>query len=453
MPSPRIALWRDRSIRFSMGAAGTASSVLFGVIRNKWLATHLQASGLGILGQVNSGQAWLGSLAGMGLSLPVARVVGASSGTADEELARRTVWTSLSLVGAGALLVATAGLLFAGPISAAILGTPAHAQLVRISMLGVSGIALQSVLLGLFAGRSDLKANLTLSLSGSLAALLVTLALVPRWGLAGAVLGGSVLWPVGIAAALLLHNRSYARIFAPIPRPFFNPALARSILAVGAAALTMSLVDIGTMLSVRVHYVRVNGFEANGLLQAALALSQMVGALFSGYLSNYAFGKVSATPNAAAIRAYTQRQWAPLMMFATLVVAVVMVASGPLLHLLYSSRFDPARPLMAWMLVGEFCRIGMNAWAVGALPVGGARLWAPIGLSTATGLAISYLFLSRAGVGTLSLPLSYVGAGLFSLLFAWITMARAGVGPSWRNAALVLSAAAGLAALAWWVTR
>src|SRR3989442_8378138 len=192
MPSARLALWKDRSLRFAMGSSTTLSNAIFGVVRNKWLATHLHASGLGVLAQTTSAQAWLGTLAGMGLSLPVARAVGAARGLGDEAATRKTVWTALSLIALASALVAALGLLFANPISAALLGSPEHALLVRIAALGGAGIAFQGVLFGLFAGRSDLRANLTLSVSGGLAAVAVTLALVPRWGLAGGALGAAV---------------------------------------------------------------------------------------------------------------------------------------------------------------------------------------------------------------------------------------------------------------------
>jgi O-antigen/teichoic acid export membrane protein len=452
MPSLRFELWKDRSLRFATGSGATISNALFGIIRNKWLATHLQTAGLGVLAQSTSAQAWLGTLAGMGLGLPVGRAVGAARGKDDDPAVRRTVWTALSLIGLGCLLVAGAGFLLAGPISRALLGSPDHALLIRIAALGGAGVAFQGLLFGLFAGRSDLKSNLTLSVVGGLASVAVTLTLVPRWGLLGGAIGIAVLAPAGIAGVLLLHRRSYAGLLSPVPKPPLDLALARSILGVGAAVVLLTLVDLGTMITVRSHYLRLHGPAANGLLQAALALSQQVGTLFYAYLSNYAFGKVSGLGGVAEVRVYTQRHWRPLILLAAPIFGLTMVASTPLLHLLYSSRFDPARPLMAWALWGEFCRVGMNTWAVGALPLGGTKLWLPIGLAPSIGLALSYAFLSHANLGTLSLPLAYAGAGLFSLCFGGIAMSRAGVTLTKKDLGVVLGCALALAALARWVS-
>jgi O-antigen/teichoic acid export membrane protein len=247
MPAPRSSLWIDRSLRFAMGSSATIASALLGILRNKWIATQLQAAGLGVLAQTSSAQMWLGALGGMGLGLPVGRAVGAAQGTGDEASARRTVWTALSLVGLGTTVVAAVGLVFASPISVALLGTPGYALLFRIASVGAA------VLYGFFAGRSDLKANLTLALSGGAAGLLVTVALVPAWGLAGAAIGAATLAPAGILGVILFHRRAYAGALVPAPRPRLDWRLARPLLAVGAAAVTLSLVDLGVMVTVRAH--------------------------------------------------------------------------------------------------------------------------------------------------------------------------------------------------------
>ncbi len=434
-----------------MGSSATISGALLGIVRNKWIAIHLHTAGLGVLAQTSSAQMWLGALGGMGLGLPVGRAVGAAQGSGDEASARRTVWTALSLVGLGTTAVAAVGLIFASPISVALLGTPRHALLVRIAAVGAAGIALQGLLYGLFVGRSDLKANVTLALSGGVAALLATIVLVPAWGLAGAAIGVAALAPAGILGVILFHRRAYADAFVPMPRPPLDWRLARSLVAVGAAAVALSLVDLGVMVTVRSHYLGRHGVAANGLLQAALALSQQVGTLFYAYLSNYAFGKVSAASGAVEIRAYTRRHWSPLIVLAALAFATAMIASTPLLHLLYSSRFDPARPLMAWALWGEFCRVGMNIWAVGALPLAGPRLWLPIALAPSAGLAVCYAALSTSALGPMALPFAYAGSGFLTLCFGGIAMSRAGVTLTGRDVALVGVAALALAALARWV--
>jgi len=451
--APRFAAWRERALRLWLTAGTSAVGAAGSLLRNKWLALHFEPGGLGVLGQVLSGQVWLGTFTALGLGVPVARAVGAALGRDDPEAVRRTMSTALALLGAAALTVAALGLALAPWISVAILGEARYADLVRISMLAVGGLAFQSTIQGLFAGHSDVRAPLTYAVAGNVATLVLLLALVPRHGLAGAVWAVAAFWPAALAAALWIHRRRYAAAFAPAPRPRFDRAEARALLTVAAAALTLSLLDQGAMLAIRAHVVRASGLEANGFIQAGIAVSQQLGSVFYAYLGGYAFGRISGLAGAAAVRDYTRRQWGPLVGLAFAACAVTTALAGPLLHLLYSARFEPARPVLSWMLVGEFGKVAMQVWALGALPLGGLRLWFPLGLAWPLGMAACYAAAHAAGAGAMELPYAYAGTGTLALaLTAW-RMSRRGVTLRAHDAALGFGGLAALAAAAWFTNR
>jgi Na+-driven multidrug efflux pump len=453
---PGARLWLERGARLAATAAYPAVTAIVAVIRNKWVATHLDVSGIGVLAQIVSGQTWLGIAAGLGMSLPVAQVVSDALGRGDRDAARRGFWTAFGLVAAATAVVGALALLLAPVLSNALLGVSGHADLVRWSVLGMAGIALSNLLIGLFAGRSDVTSPVTFAALGGAASLATTFLLVPKAGLAGATLGVAVLWPAGILGVLLVRGRNYRDVPGPPTRPLARSDDARRLLGVGTSALFLSLLDLGTMLALRAHYVRAYGVGANGLLQAALALSQLLGAVFYAYLASYAFGKISAATAAGGVdaaRTYTQRQWKPLLLLATGGIAIAMVAASPLLHLLYSTRFDGARPLMTWTLLGEFGRIAALTWSVGSLAVGGRRLWVGIGVTPPIAIALSYMAYTHAGAGAMSLAYAYATGGGILFLVAVAQMARAGVKPRRGDVAASLVAAVLLVALALVITR
>lgn len=446
-----LPFWWPRFARLLAGAAGTLVTALTGVIRNKWLAHHLDTTGIGVLSQVVSGQNWLGFAAGLGLSLPVARSVGVASGAeADLEAGRRAAWSAAVLVSiAGAIAVAI-GLVAAPALSRALVGSEEYTAMVRVSMIGVLGVAFWAPASGFFAGRSDLRAPLTFAIVGSGGATVLAFLLVPRFGLLGGVLAVTLLYPLGVLGMLVAHAPAHAAALWPRPRRLLATAFreARPLLAVAAAALALSLIDLGTIVTLRSHYLRANGVEANGLLQAALALSQQVGAVFYAYLAGYGFGKINAiaaSEGTAGVAAYTRRQWTPLLALAFAAIALSVVAASPLLRLLYSDRFDAARPLMALTLGGELGRVVVQAVGLGALAVGGTRLWFSIGVTQAVALAAAYAWFSHTGAGAESLPLAYAAASWINAAVAIVLMARHGVTLHARGFVLLLLAFAALA--------
>jgi O-antigen/teichoic acid export membrane protein len=449
MSSPDLTLWRERSQRFLLGGSATVALTLSGAIRTKWLASALSAAGLGALAQVFSMQAWLGTACGLGLSAPLASALAAAEAAGNEALARRTLHTAFALVAAVTAVAVTLGLWFAAPISHALLATAAHAPLVRVAMIAVAGLAMQGLVLATFAGRSDLKAPFALAVSGGLASVTATLLLVPRYGLLGGAIGSAMMFPFGVAGAWLVHRHRYRLLLRPWAG--VDLTLARKLVSIGAAMLLIAVLDQGVLLALRADYLRRNDVASNGLFQAGLALAQQLGALFYAYLSSYAFGRISAANGAGAVRSNTRRTWTPVVLLAAGMFAVAMVASGPLLRLFFSHRFEAARPLLAWTMVGEFAKVQMQTWILGALPLRGPRRVVAISIVYPIALAAAYAVFVATGAGPIGLAWAYAAAGVTTLIASGIGMSAVGVTLSPRQIGIGAATLAGLAALAAWL--
>ncbi|HTO92311.1 MAG TPA: hypothetical protein VMJ70_14365 [Candidatus Sulfotelmatobacter sp.] len=453
MQPSRLEVWTARAQRVAYGGAANVVGALGGAIRNKILATALQTSGMGVVAQIQTSQIWLGLLTSLGFSIPVTQQIGAALAQHDDPAIRRIVWTALSAIAAAIAVVSIAGLLFARPWSELLLGPGADPWLFRLSLIAVAGLAVQGIVQGVFAGRSDVRAPLTYAIIGNLVVITCAATLVGPLGLRGAVVAIAAFFPFGILGTLAIHRREYRSSFLPPPVPKFDAPTARAMLKVAIAALVMSLLDQGTLLAVRTHYARTQGFAANGLLQAAFALTQQTGAVFYAYLGSYAFGKISGARGTEGIRAYVQKQWAALMTVAAVSFAAVMLLSRPLLHLVFSEKFDAARPMMAWMLFGEFARVGMQSWIFGALPLGGLRLYVPLGLSYTLGIAGGYAIALALHLGPMSVAFAYAFAGIVALGVSAVVMTARRVPLTLRGTLVLLAGLGGLAAMAWLLTR
>ena len=63
-------------------------------------------------------------------------------------------------------------------------------------------------------------------------------------------------------------------------------------------------------------------------------------------------------------------------------------------------------------------RVCAQTWALGALPLGGVRLWFPIGLTGNLSMPLVYSAARALGAGAMSLPFAYGTAGVVLLVFA-----------------------------------
>ena len=127
--------------------------------------------------------------------------------------------------------------------------------------------------------------------------------------------------------------------------------------------------------------------------------------------------------------------------------AVAMLLASPLIAMFYSDRFTAARPLMAWALFAEFCRVMTQVWCLGALPIAGLRVWMPIGIAGPVAFVPAYAILAPLA-GALALPYAAVIAALAQLTVGGVLMSWRGVTLRAGDAVLLVVALVGLALLA-----
>jgi O-antigen/teichoic acid export membrane protein len=419
MSNGPLDLWRGRALRLGFSAAAIGAATLTGMIRNKWFAVHLAPEGIGVIGQVVSTLTWLGMLAALGLGFPVARAIAAAHGADDPDAARRTARVALGLTLVTTTIVAALGLIFAVPISLAVLGDRGYAGLIRIAMIGAGGYAFHLVVQGIIGGRSDVRPPVTIAIAGGLATVIAAFALVPARGITGGVWSAVLYFPAGLLVAWLVHRRAYAGAWTPAADGGGARPELTALITVGLSSLVLALADQGAMLALRAHFLRIHGIAANGVFQAALSISTQVAALFYAYLSNYALGRLSGAGDTPGVTAYMRRQWIPVVGAALVVFALAAVAATPLLHLLFSDRFDGARPMLAWMLVGEFLRVQTLALLFGGLALGRTRRWLAGGMMYPVAFVAAYLWLGGGSI--LSLAHAHALGGAVGLAgTAWV---------------------------------
>jgi len=443
-PTP-LDLWKGRALRLGLSATAIGATTITGVIRNKWFAIHLAPEGIGVIGQVVATFTWLGALAALGLGLPVARAIAAAHGAGDPEAARRTARTALGITLLTTGAVVAIGLVFAAPLSLAVLGDPGFAMLIRVGMLGTAGYAFYLIVQGIVSGHSDIRPPVTVAVAGGLATVIAAFILVPARGIPGGTWSAVLYFPAGMIALLLVHGRVYAEAWSP--RGGGLPAIeTRALVTIGLSALVLALADQGVMLALRAHFLRVHGIAANGIFQAALSISGQVAALFYMYLSNYALGRLSGAGDVAGIRAYMQRQWIPVVLAALPLFAFAAVAASPLLHVLYSNRFDGARGMLGWMLLGEFCRVQTLALLFGALALQRTGRWFAGGMLYP--LAFAAFYVASGGASPLDLARAHAAGSVAGLAGAGVVMHTAGLrlrAVDWLVSALTVAALGALA--------
>lgn len=402
--------------------AGKAAAALTGIL----LLRALQPEAAGVYGAALGFAALFQSVADLGLSTSVTRIVGARPAQASAVLSRALVAQALQVLVAGAALAVFVRLGGAGPVDGALvmlaygftafnsLAAPVAAVLQGIERFGRLGVlttaaslcnaaALAAVLIW---GRVDPASALLASLGGAAAGILV-------WG--GGAISAGLRW---------------------------RSVRASQVWSLWRQSLPFAMVSVTTQLYVRIDLSMLAWLLGTGPLGLYLAAARLVdllvptlGALngplyarLAGLQHRAGRGDASAGAEARANLGRALRAMAALCL--PLGVGGSVLAR-PLLSALYGEGFAAGAEALAW-LVWVPALIGIHSSLLHALNASGRtlKLAQVFAFNLGLNVTLNLLFIPRFGVA---------GAGAVAVLCqsvnlaaAWLLTQRAGLAPSWR---------------------
>ena len=388
-----------------------AVNVLLGIVRTKVMALLLGPGGVGLMGLYTSVADVAFALAGMGIQSSGVRQIAEAVGTGEEERVRRTaavlsrVSIYLGLIGA-ALLV-----LFAGPISTLTFADRSH----------VGGIVLLAAAVFF---------RLVAAGQGALLHGLRRISDMARVNVLGAVFGTIISIPfvfflredgvvpslVAFAALYLVTSWWYVRK-AEIKTPPISFAEvrreARDLLTLGGAFMASAFLTMGAAYAVRIIVLRMAGFEAAGLYQAAWIVGGMyVGFILQAMGADFYPRLTGVAHDDRSCNRLVNEQAQISILVAGPGVLATLTAAPIIVAIFYSAAFAPAADLLRWICLGMMLRIVSNpmGYIVLAKNAQKAFFWIEV-IATVVHVGLAWVLVALLGLN---------GAGMaFFGLYAW----------------------------------
>jgi len=380
-------------------ASGTASitSAFAGVVRVKLYAVFLGAAGVGVISQVQALQNTLAVLSSLGMGIGISREVARARARADEAGARAVLRTARAL-GLGMALLLVAGVaLAARPLATLLLGDPSYAPLFLLAVPALVPNTLSRMLGDVLNGRRDVRANALNGILTSLLGIAILPILLWRLGVAGAALSLSISALVSwVVIALLLNRRHPDLRGAGLA---VDPPIARTLLGIGAASLSLAAIDQVIVLVMRSRLIAEVGVHGNGLFQGVWGLSQYSLNIAVAFLTTYAFARVQESRDPAELRRETNQALRTTLLMMAPLTAGLVLGRTLLIQVFLSREFAPAAPLFAWQASGDLIRAAGGATGVGLLAVASPGVWIVVGLcGSLSFIGIFLLLVARTGI-------------------------------------------------------
>jgi len=398
-----------------------AINMVVGMVRTKVVALLLGPSGVGLVGLYESATNLTRTISGLGLDSSSVRDVAEAHSSEDAarmahttKMLRRACWVTGLL---GWALTAA----FSYPLSRYLFGTGDRAW--ALALLGASVFlsALSSGQSALLQGTRRIADLARLNILGAVFATIVAASLY-AW------LGENGIVPVLIttAAANLAFSWWFARQIPVLPvSQSWAETLekARRMVSVGMAIMYGAVLASIVAFAIRSLIVSQLGVRANGIYQAAWAVS----GLFAGFILN-AMG-ADFYPRLSAVA--QDNQQVNKLVNHQIEIGVLLALPGLVgtllfapwfMILFYSREFATGAALLPWFVVGVFCQV--LTWPCGMIQMAkGASKWIYFGrtFGNLLHLGLTFLLIKQHGVQGVAWAFA-----LFAFLHGVVAVAIAG---------------------------
>lgn len=417
----------------SISGGSQVVTLIIGIGRTKLAAIFLGSAGIGLLGLYQNLLNLIDGITNLGIASSGVREIGAARGAGDPSrsdavglVMRRAAWI---LGGSGCLLAGV----FAGPLSRWTFQSPDHAPEVA-ALGGISLLmALTTARTALMQGHQRIREIAISGICTSLASACVAVLLFWHFGERG-ILPSLFATSLFGAVFAFYFSRGLSSRGVKVDWPSFWTDF-RRLAALGLSFMIGGVLMIAVSLITRALILRDFGMEANGLYQAAYALS----GLFVGFVLNAMsvdfFPRLSSisSDNPAVTRLVNEQIEVGVLLSLPGMIATIAFAPQ-ILRLFYTPEFAPASTLLSGLFIGCFAQV--VGWPLGfvARAKGEAR-WVVLTECALIALHLGAILLLLPKFGLIGIAAAFTIFYLCYILVMW-RVARHLSGFRWSRGAL-----------------
>jgi enterobacterial common antigen flippase len=394
-------------------------NILIGMVRTKLVAILLGPSGVGLVGLYTSSTSFIGAFSGLGIGTSGIREVAEAHGTGDTDRIARVVQTlrrACWLTGCFGWLLTIA---LSYPLSLWTFGSIEHAT--TIALLGAT-LLLGSITAGqcaLLQGTRRIADLASLNVIAVAVGTVVTIAIYYFLGERGIV-------PVLLATAIV--NLGFSWWFSrkvEIPTVYVSWAeswqISRRLVKFGFAFMSSVLLMAAVSLTIQSLVVSEFGLDANGVYQAAWAISGMFAGIVLGAMGTDFYPRLTAVSHDHVLMNRFVNEQIEIGILLSLPGLLATLAFAPwIMQVFYSEKFLNGSELLPWFVLGIFGQV--LSWpiefALAALGAGGWYFTAGC-FSNILRLLLSFFLLRWLGLCgiAVAIPILYFFYNIFLL---WI---------------------------------
>jgi len=343
-----------------LSAISTLIKVVSGFIIVKVVSVYIGPSGLALVAQFQNFIGIASSIATGGIESGIVKYTAEFK---EEIETKRKIWSNaLKLTFILTFLVSFFTAIFSKYLSLRLLGTIEYSFVFIIFSITLIFFSLNSVLASILNGQGEIKRLTALNIIGSIIGLIVSVLLVIKFHLKGALLAGifsqSIVFFITLSFVL---KRSWFSI------QMFSEKLDKDniikLLKFSAMMLVASISNMSALIFLR-NYIGTNlGWDAAGYWQGVWRISETYLMLITATLSIYYLPKLSSIHNKTELRKEILHGYKVIMPIVITMAVAIYAFRDSIIKIIFTEEFAPMSELFLYQLIGDVFKIA--SWLLG----------------------------------------------------------------------------------------
>jgi len=347
-----------------LSAISTVIRIITGFISVKVVSVYIGPSGLALVGQMQNFIGMISNIASAGINSGLVKY---TAEYRDNENIKQKIWSSAFKLSVILILPITISIiLFSNYISLILFKTNEYKFVFDLFAITLFFFVMNGLLTSILNGEGEIKKLTILNIASSLFGLLITLILVRKLNLYGALISSIVVQSIVFFITLMFVIKSkwfkLSMFFGKIDREYRNKLLKYSIMTLVSATMAPL-----SQIYLR-NYIGVNiGWDAAGYWQGISRISDTYLMLITTTLSIYYLPKLSSIQDKTELRKEIIYGYKIIMPIVIAMAAGVYIFRDFIIKLIFTKDFLPMRELFLYQLIGDVIKI--TSWLLGYIMV------------------------------------------------------------------------------------
>ncbi|WP_299389830.1 O-antigen translocase [uncultured Gelidibacter sp.] len=339
----------------SFNSVAVLIRVIAGFITSKAIAVFIGAEGLALIGNLRNFLTTTESFATLGFSNGVVKYV--AEFKKDDTKLKQAVGTVLTTVLITSVVVSSLFFVLAEPLSHWVFGTEqSYVYVIKLLAFALPFTALNSVLIAIINGLSKYKTVVKINIYGQLFGLAMTLLLIWKAHLDGALVA-SVVIPGLLFFVTLFSFFDSIDFFKTVRLSSVNLKILKNLSSYSLMALFTAAVMPLVFVLIRNYLIDHVSLKDAGFWEAIRRISNYYLMFVSSLLALYILPRFSEIKTSVVFRKEVVHFYKTVIPIFAVALIVIYVLRSFIIQVLFTDEFQPVAHLFKWQLLGDFLKV------------------------------------------------------------------------------------------------